>query len=271
MREKLIRSGSISKYLLYAIGEILLVMIGILLALQVNNWNEDRKKEMEINQALNQIYQELGSDLQNHESDIQVLKRGYLSNYNITQAILTDAPFNESMIIDFYYLTRDEYTLPSRAGYDHLEKMGISSLQDPDLEELLEDVYKSIFPRLSDELRFYPDIEQYFEEYYQHHFKVNNDLELRLEVVVGSDTTYYPRTGEFESIGFEETYTIGYVPLDYEELKKDHQFMIMLRQSQKFRMRKIRLYNRLDLNGKEVLNLISAYLGDEINLQEDEN
>ena len=31
------------RYLIYAIGEILLVMIGILLALQVNNWNDDRK------------------------------------------------------------------------------------------------------------------------------------------------------------------------------------------------------------------------------------
>lgn len=35
--------SKISKYLLYAIGEIALVMIGILLALQVNNWNEERK------------------------------------------------------------------------------------------------------------------------------------------------------------------------------------------------------------------------------------
>ena len=33
------------KYIKYAIGEILLVMIGILLALQVNNWNEQRKAE----------------------------------------------------------------------------------------------------------------------------------------------------------------------------------------------------------------------------------
>jgi hypothetical protein len=40
IREKLIASGSITKYLLYAIGEILLVVIGILIALQVNNWNE---------------------------------------------------------------------------------------------------------------------------------------------------------------------------------------------------------------------------------------
>ena len=32
-----------SKYLKYAIGEIVLVVIGILIALQINNWNEDRK------------------------------------------------------------------------------------------------------------------------------------------------------------------------------------------------------------------------------------
>lgn len=45
IREQLIASGSLTKYLLYAIGEILLVVIGILIALQINNWNEDRKKQ----------------------------------------------------------------------------------------------------------------------------------------------------------------------------------------------------------------------------------
>ena len=34
-----------SRYLLYAIGEIALVVIGILIALQINNWNEDRKEQ----------------------------------------------------------------------------------------------------------------------------------------------------------------------------------------------------------------------------------
>ncbi len=49
IRKSLIESGLARKYLLYAIGEILLVMIGILLALQVNNWNEERKdKQSEI-------------------------------------------------------------------------------------------------------------------------------------------------------------------------------------------------------------------------------
>ncbi len=48
VRKKLIEDRGVKDYLLYAIGEILLVMIGILLALQVNNWNQHRinhKKE----------------------------------------------------------------------------------------------------------------------------------------------------------------------------------------------------------------------------------
>ncbi len=42
IRQKLLTENKFSKYLLYAIGEIVLVVIGILIALQVNNWNEDR-------------------------------------------------------------------------------------------------------------------------------------------------------------------------------------------------------------------------------------
>jgi len=43
IRQTLIMENKTSKYLKYAIGEIVLLMIGILLALQVNNWNERRK------------------------------------------------------------------------------------------------------------------------------------------------------------------------------------------------------------------------------------
>ncbi len=43
LRRSLLKENRISKYFLYAIGEILLVVIGILIALQVNNWNQEEK------------------------------------------------------------------------------------------------------------------------------------------------------------------------------------------------------------------------------------
>jgi hypothetical protein len=45
IRQNLLFEGKTGKYFKYAIGEIILVMIGILLALQVNNWNENRLKQ----------------------------------------------------------------------------------------------------------------------------------------------------------------------------------------------------------------------------------
>ena len=43
IRQKLLAKNKFSKYLIYAIGEIVLVVIGILIALQINNWNEQQK------------------------------------------------------------------------------------------------------------------------------------------------------------------------------------------------------------------------------------
>jgi len=43
IRRQLLTENRFSKYLLYAIGEIVLVVIGILIALQINIWNENRK------------------------------------------------------------------------------------------------------------------------------------------------------------------------------------------------------------------------------------
>lgn len=45
IRQEMIKEGKLKRYLLYAIGEILLVMIGISLAFQLNNWNDNRIKE----------------------------------------------------------------------------------------------------------------------------------------------------------------------------------------------------------------------------------
>jgi len=52
------RAGKFSKYLIYAIGEIILVVIGILIALGINNWNEGNKKDTEEREYLTNLLAE---------------------------------------------------------------------------------------------------------------------------------------------------------------------------------------------------------------------
>ena len=64
IRRNLLENGQTGKYLKYALGEIILVMIGILLALQVNNWNEKRQAEAQFRTRLEQLYTVIDEDLQ---------------------------------------------------------------------------------------------------------------------------------------------------------------------------------------------------------------
>ncbi|MCE2613171.1 DUF6090 family protein [Flavobacteriaceae bacterium D16] len=63
IRQQLLSENKFSKYLLYAIGEIILVVIGILLALQINNWNEEKKERVQEQKYLIEIKRNLESDL----------------------------------------------------------------------------------------------------------------------------------------------------------------------------------------------------------------
>lgn len=63
IRYNLMGTGKTGKYLKYAIGEIALVMIGILLALQVNTWNESKKATTNFNKSLESVFNDLKVDL----------------------------------------------------------------------------------------------------------------------------------------------------------------------------------------------------------------
>ena len=66
IRQKLLTENKFSKYLLYAIGEIILVVIGILIALQINNWNE-KKKEAEKERA---FLKEINLDFKSNKAQL---------------------------------------------------------------------------------------------------------------------------------------------------------------------------------------------------------
>ena len=62
IRKKLHSEGNTGKYLKYALGEIVLVVLGILIAVQINNWNEDRKKINTETEYLIRLRSDLAND-----------------------------------------------------------------------------------------------------------------------------------------------------------------------------------------------------------------
>ncbi len=64
LRRRLLAENKVTRYLLYAIGEIVLVVIGILIALQINNWNQDRLNRIEERNYYRNIKRQLVEDQQ---------------------------------------------------------------------------------------------------------------------------------------------------------------------------------------------------------------
>ncbi|KYG72129.1 hypothetical protein EV198_0182 [Roseivirga ehrenbergii] len=92
-RQKLLSEGKIGRYLKYAVGEIVLVVIGILIALQLNTLNEKRKSADALKSYYNQILQDLAKDYPYINAQISDLE----SNIALYEAYITALPNQESL------------------------------------------------------------------------------------------------------------------------------------------------------------------------------
>jgi hypothetical protein len=88
IRQNLLNEGKTSKYFKYAIGEIVLVVVGILIALSINNWNQEKQQK----KVLNNIYATIKADLQQDIINIdeiinfsQPIEKDYLAIINKTR------------------------------------------------------------------------------------------------------------------------------------------------------------------------------------------
>lgn len=69
-RLNLLTDNKLAKYFMYAFGEVLIVIIGILIAIQINNWNQHRQAEIKINRLLLDIKNNLPDEIELADSDI---------------------------------------------------------------------------------------------------------------------------------------------------------------------------------------------------------
>ena len=96
IRQNLLNQGKTTKYFKYAIGEIVLVVIGILIALQINNWNEDRKVISREKSYIQSIYKDLKNDIKR----INVCKSMLSNQYTIGIEVLKALEHKDSKIMD---------------------------------------------------------------------------------------------------------------------------------------------------------------------------
>lgn len=130
IRKDLIEKNKIGKYFKYAIGEIILVVIGILIALSINNWNENKKKTKLGHQYLMEMKSELQDDVFKLDSYIMQLKMAIknqeaalntknISKLPIDSLVMIVSPINLDIKVN-------ELT------YNKMSNLGITSLSNND-------------------------------------------------------------------------------------------------------------------------------------------
>jgi hypothetical protein len=131
IRQKLIQKNKMGKYLKYAIGEIILVVIGILIALQINNWNEERKN----NKIETNFISRLLEDIEEEEVFIQtyVDYNQQVKSYANKALTYFDTPIdsiknvNQSLIV-LYQASQISDARPSRSTYTELLSSGFINI-----------------------------------------------------------------------------------------------------------------------------------------------
>ena len=129
------------KYFKYAIGEIILVVIGILIALSINNWNEKSKLKTEEIKLLKEMKSALKSDNEDIISNIDEHTSAANSCSILLEHISNKLPYNDSL--DFHFAnalntTRFSHTSNS---YETLKIKGPDLIENDSLRILLGDYY----------------------------------------------------------------------------------------------------------------------------------
>jgi hypothetical protein len=152
IRYNLMETGKTGKYLKYAIGEILLVVIGILIALNINNWNEHKKNDTKIVNTLKEIQSDILIDIKASNK---------MFDYQVYTDSIAKGVFNNTFTVDDYrsrnmprigYNYRDFKIVTN--GFDNL-KGNIDNLSEK-YKPLLPDI-KNLYVRLKIDIDVYND------------------------------------------------------------------------------------------------------------------
>ena len=145
IRKKLLSENKFSKYLIYAIGEIILVVIGILIALQINEYKTNREIESEEIEFLSYVKQDLSKDLENLKNVASFKKMQFdncleiIEYYKHGNVSLQDTLGLVDKIVSTFYLMNEN---PSNTAFETAKLSGgIQKYKNKTLINLLSTYY----------------------------------------------------------------------------------------------------------------------------------
>ena len=124
IRYDLMEKNKTGKYLKYALGEIVLVVIGILIALSINNWNETRKDQQELRNILQNIATDMRVDALNLKDNLEYAKeenkriKTFLNNKDYS-GFTRDSLQKSLQVYSYNSIWRT-------SGFDNLKNSGIT-------------------------------------------------------------------------------------------------------------------------------------------------
>jgi len=159
-------TGKTGKYFKYAIGEIILVVIGILIALQINNWNENNNLKVKETHALNEIISDLDNNIATF-TNIKTRKTNSLNSAKSSLKIIIDVlenkkEYHDSLIPHFTGILGYPDPDIKTSGYESLTSIGMDLISDNKLRSEIGKYYTSQIP---DVMRAYNELRDDFYHY----------------------------------------------------------------------------------------------------------
>lgn len=147
IRQKLLTENKFSKYLLYAVGEIILVVIGIIIALQINGLNESRKDRIKERIILNDLAKNIEINIQTFQNDIDFLQQWNHSSEIILRTLKNKLDYSDSLKPHFHLARVTKQKLvPSNVGYQAYKDQGLDIIIKRDLSSEIIKLFEVIVP-----------------------------------------------------------------------------------------------------------------------------
>ncbi|MCZ4410059.1 DUF6090 family protein [Cryomorphaceae bacterium 1068] len=231
-RQNLLAQNRFTRYLVYALGEIFLVVIGILIALQLNNWNAEQKAAKEELKLLQEMRHNLHSDLEDCYWNINKQVELKYSNTAVLRHLEDGTSLTDSLRFHYGNLIYSTTQRRNMSAYDHLKAKGIDLIQNDSLRRNITVVYSE---------RYYYIERQELE--YDNVYQMNEVIpQLNAKVILDEGSN----TG---------------MPINLSDLKEDEAFKGTLRMNAKVRQSMSNRYSRLS---EDLKNLI-AHIDQELN------